>query len=56
MYKLYEVNVPTKGSITFILVATGSRGKLGPIMNMRSQGKNPHALYDVNGKLVSRSF
>ncbi len=56
MYKLYELNVPTKGAVSFVLIAIGNRGVLAPLMNSRSLGKHPHALYDVNGNLVSRTF
>lgn len=53
MYKLYKIT--DAGALT--LIAQGSRGKLGPLMNQLSQGgRNPHALYDINGALVARSW
>ncbi len=56
MFKLYRLEEKSKGHIAYILVATGPRGTLGPLMNQLSRGKEAHAIYDVNGTLVSRSY
>ena len=58
MYKLYQIDDVNRSSkiVPMTLIATGPKGKLAPLMNNLSQGKKPHALYDVNGNLVSRSF
>ncbi len=58
MYKLYKVNVPNSptANVTFTLIAEGERGKLAPLMNQLSRGREPHAIYDINNRLVSRSW
>ncbi len=58
MYKLYKVNVPESKArhVTFSLVAEGARGKLGPLMDQLSRSRDPYAIYDINNKLMSRSW
>ncbi len=54
MYKLYKLNTST--IITFTLVAEGVRGKLAPLMDQLSRSREPYAIYDINNRLVSRSW
>ena len=55
MYKLYKI-VETSKRDQFILITTGSRGRLGTLMNQLSQTRDPHAMFDPTDRLVSRSW
>lgn len=58
MYKLYKVNVTNSMAdrVTFTLITEGTRGKLGPLMDQLSRSRDPYAIYDINNRLVSRSW
>lgn len=65
MYSLYEIRNANQGNSSYFLLAQGTRGQMGPMLNRCSQtnrtearsvagiNKHKYALYGPNGRLIS---